>query len=579
MESKTPQFDALLDKIFEGLVPHRRVCKWKGEHKYCEGEFEITKEDIEFLKMLRVPAPNYCPTCRRMNRYAFVNSVNLYKRDNNAPGKSSKIISFVPPSSSLVVYDVESYRENFDPYTYGVIYDNSKKFLDQFFDLRSKVPQPAIIRDPSSINSEYSINGRNLKNGYYVSGGWNSENLWYCNLATDSRNVMDAFSVHFIENSYEIVSCEKCYNCSYLYFSDNCIDSNFLYDCNNCQDCFGCVNLRNKSNCIFNVQYTRDEYKEQLSNLNLKSRKSVNEIKEEFWKFVKSQPTRAERHEHANNVSGTNISNSRDCHDVFEIVNTEHVLHCDQIVGHKDSMDAAVSGGSEKLYNTIAVGSKSSNVKFSFATKFVTESEFVINCRNINNCFACIGMDNKNYCIFNRQYEKEEYYNELDKIKSSMLEKGEYGDFMPYCFSTYAYNGSIADFAFPLNKDEVENIGGLWQPETESNAVGMDLISSEDIPDCISDVDDSILTKALVCKETGKPFRITVSELEFYKTHNIPLPDVHQISRIKDRYKYLGNYRMKNGVCNMCEKKIITLYNQKEGWNLYCDECYKREIL
>lgn len=579
MESKTPKFDALLDKILEDLIPHQRICKWNGVHKYCEGEFTITKEDIEFLKMLRVPAPNFCPTCRRMNRYAFVNSVNLYKRDNNAPGKNNKIISFVPPSSPLVVYDVESYRENFDPYTYGVIYDSSKKFLEQFFDLRSKVPQPAIIRDPSSINSEYSINGRNLKNGYYVSGGWNSENLWYCNLATDSRNVMDAFSVHFIENSYEIVSCEKCYNCSYLYFSDNCIDSNFLYDCNNCQDCFGCVNLRNKSNCIFNVQYTRDEYKEQISNLNLKSRKSVNEIKEEFWKFVKSQPARAERHEHVNNVSGTNISNSRDCHDVFETVNTEHVLHCDQIVGHKDSMDAAVSGGSEKLYNTVAVGSKSSDVKFSFATKFVTESEFVINCRNINNCFACIGLDNKNYCIFNRQYEKDEYYNELDKIKSSMLEKGEYGDFLPYCFSTYAYNGSTADFAFPLNKDEVENIRGLWQSETESNAVGMDLVKPEDIPDDISDVDDSILTKALICKETGKPFRITGSELEFYKIHNIPLPDVHQISRIKDRYKFLGNYRMKNGVCNMCEKKIITLYNQKEGWNLYCDECYKREIL
>lgn len=579
MESKTPKFDALLDKIFEGLVPHKRVCKWNGQHKYCEGEFDITKEDIEFLKMLRVPAPNFCPTCRRMNRFAFVNGINLYKRDNNAPGKEGKIISFVPPDAPFIVYDVESYRENFDPYTYGTFYNESEKFLDQFWNLRLKVPQPAIIRDPSSINSEYSINGRNLKNGYYVSGGWNSENLWYCNTVTDSRNVMDSLLVHFGENSYELVSCDKSYNCKYLYFSDNCVDSSFLYDCNNCTDCFGCVNLRNKSNCIFNIQYTKEEYKKQIEEINLKSRKSINEIKKGFWSFVKSQPVRAERHERVNNVSGTNISDSKDCHDSFDTVKSEHSIHCSNIIGNHDSMDADVSGGSEKLYNNIAVGSKSSNVKFSFASKFITESEFLINCRNINNCFACIGLDNKNYCIFNRQYEKEEYYKELDRIKSSLLEKREYGDFLPYHFSTYAYNGSTADLAFPLNKEEVEKLGALWQSDTESNIGSMDTIDSDSIPDNISEVDNNILTKAFICRETGRPFRITESELEFYKVHSIPLPDVHQIRRIKDRYKYIGNFQMHNTKCNLCGKDIITMYNSNEGWNLYCDDCYKREIL
>ncbi|MFA6999569.1 MAG: hypothetical protein WC241_00460 [Candidatus Paceibacterota bacterium] len=579
METKTPKFDALLDEILESLVPHRRVCKWQGEHKYCEGKFDITKEDIEFLKMLRVPAPNYCPTCRRMNRFAFVNSINLYKRDNNAPGKGNKIISFVPPASPLIVYDLDSYIKNFDSYEYSTIYDESKTFFDQFWSLRLKVPQPAIIRDPSSINSEYSINGRDLKNGYYVSGGWRSENLWYCNTVTDSRNVMDSLFVNFGENSYEIVSCEKCYNSKYLYFSDNCINSNFLYDCNNCTDCFCCVNIRNKSNCIFNVQYTKEEYKKQISEINLKSRKSINEIKTEFWDFVKLQPIRAERHERVKNVSGTNIADSKDCHDVFDTVKSTHILHCGNVIANHDSMDANVSGGSERLYNTIAVGSKSSNVKFSFASKFITESEFLINCRNVNNCFACIGLDNKNYCIFNRQYEKDEYYKELDKVKYSFLEKGEYGDFFPLSFSTFAYNGSTSDFIFPLNKEEVDKVDGLWQSETESNAVGMDLVASEDIPDNIDDVDNSILSKALVCKETGKPFRITESELEFYRVHSIPLPDIHQIKRIKDRYKYLGNYRMNSDICNMCRKNIITMYNSKDGWNLYCDDCYKREIL
>ncbi len=579
MTSKTPKFDGALDEILDKFVPHERKCPQSEISQYCEKSFNITKEDIEFLKMLRVPAPKLCPTCRRQGRFAFVNSINLYKRNNNAPGGDDKVISFVPPASSLVVYDLESYREKFDPYAYGTFYDESKSFFNQFFDLRLKVPQPAIIRDPSNINSEYSLNGRNLKNGYYVSGGWNSENVWYSNFVTDSRSVMDCLIVHYAENSYELVSCDKCYNCRYLYFSDNCIDSKFMYDCNNCTDCLGCVNLRNKSNCIWNTQFTKEEYKKQISGINLESRDSIKQINKKFWEFVKSHPVRAERHEHVEDVSGTSISNSRNCHDVFDAVNSEHTLHCDQVLGNHDSMDATVSGGSEKLYQTIAVGSQSSNVKFSFASKFITESEFVINCRNIANCFACIGLENKSYCIFNRQYEKDEYFNELDKIKILLLDKGEYGEFFPFSFSTYAYNGSMADLAFPLDKSDTEKIGALFQLETETNAGNMEMVKSKDIPDSIKNVGDDILSKALVCSETGRPFRITESELEFYRNLKIPLPEIHQIKRIKDRYKYMGNLRMKNGNCNLCKKDIVTIYNQQNGWNLYCDDCYKKEIL
>lgn len=579
IKNKTPKFNVLLDEILEKLVPQDCECLQQNISKYCERSFKITKEDIEFYKILRVPPPKLCPTCRRQNRFAFLNTINLYKRDNNAPDKNNKIISFVPPVSPLIVYDLKSYRENFDPYSYATQYDENKNFFDQIFKLRLKVPQPAIIRDPSNINSEYSLNGRNLKNGYYVSSGWNSEDVWYSILTTDSRLVMDTCNVHFVENSYELVSCEKCYNCRYLYFSDNCIDSQFLYDCNNCTDCFGCVNLRNKSNCIWNIQYTKEEYKKQISEINLGSRDFTYKIKEKFWKFVKSHPVRAERHERVENVSGVNISNSKNCHDVSYAVDSVHLLHCDQVFGHKDSMDASVSGGSEKLYQTIGVGSKSSDVKFSFASKFILESEFVINCRNIEYCFACIGLENKSYCIFNHQYEKDKYFEELDRIKYLLLKRGEYGEFFPFLISTFAYNGSLADLTFPLSQEEVKSINGLWQIDTETDTGDMSILETQDIPDLISDVGDDILTKALICKETSKPFRIIKSELEFYRNYKIPLPNVHPNKRMKNRYKYLGNYRMYDSNCILCQKSIKTMYDPKDDWKLYCDECYKKEIL
>lgn len=577
-ETKTPQFDKLLDDMLEKLVPHERECPQKNLSQYCEGVFKITNEDIKFFKILHVPPPKCCPVCRRQKRFAFINQINLYKRPNNAPGAGNKIISYVPPVSPLIVYDIESYRNKFDPYTYGFSYNSESPFFDQFLDLRLKVPQPSIIRDPSNINSEYSINGRNLKNGYYVSGGWNSEDVWYSVTVSDSRSVMDSLLVRSVENAYELVSSEKCYNCRYLYFSDNCIDSQFLYDCNNCTECFGCVNLRNKTHCFFNEQLDKGSYEKKINELNLSKHKTISEIESRFWKFVKLQPVRASRHEQVDNVSGVNIANSKNCDDAIYVVKTEHTLHCDQLIGNKDSMDASVSGGSEKLYQTIGVGSSSANVKFSFLSKFIIESEFLINCRNVQNCFACVGLENKSYCIFNYQYEPQKYYEELDKIKTNLLKNGEYGEFPPFSFSTFAYNGSQADFVFPLNKEEVERLGALWQPDLEIDTGGIPILDKNEISDSIQDINDSILNKAILCEETNRPFRIVNSELKFYRDNKIPLPTVHPHRRIKKRFDYIGNYRMYDGICESCGKEIKTFYKPKQDWRLFCDECYKKEV-
>ena len=65
--------------------------------------------------------------------------------------------------------------------------------------------------------------------------------------------------------------------------------------------------------------------------------------------------------------------------------------------------------------------------------------------------------------------------------------------------------------------------------------------------------------------------KIVLSNSEIY------YPD--HTKMVADRYKYLGNFKMNNSSCNICQKKIITMYDLNEGWNLYCDDCYKREIL
>ena len=579
MDSKTPQFDTRLNEILENLIPGEHECAQKDISKYCEIKFKITEEDIEYYKMLKVPPPKCCPTCRKQRRFAFVNRIHYYKRKNDAPGTKENIISYVSPVSPLVVYDLDYYRsDKWDPLSFSMEYNSNNSFIDQFYNLRLGVPQYAIVRDPSSVNSEYSLNGRNLKNGYLVSGGNDSENVWYSIYINSSREIMDCQSLKNCEQCYEVVKASNLNLCAFCYFSKDCISSRFLYDCKNCQDCFGCVNLHNKKYCFFNEQLSKEDYERNVSLLGLDSRSNLLKTKDLFWKFVKENPVRANRSINAVNSFGALITNSNNCQNVITCENSENVRYSDMTMSVRDSMDIYAAGGSELLYETAAVGSDCANVKFSFGSKYIIGSEFLINCHNCQYCFACIGFENKKYCILNKQYAPEEYFVELDRIKSSLLEKGEYGELFPVKFSPFAYNSSEADLSYPLSKEEIESLGSYYQPEIDINTQGLNILETEEIPDSINDVADDITDMALICGESKRPFRIIKSELEFYRKYKLPLPSVHPLLRMKNYFKYLGSNLVYQGTCKKCGIKLETIYQEEDGWNPYCEKCYQAVV-
>ncbi len=579
--SKTPQFDSLLDNIFTDLVPHIRTCRQKGASKFCEEEFEIIAKDIEFLTMLRVPPPTLCPTCRRQKRFSFVNRCYFYKRPNNAPGAGGiPMISNVPPNSPFVVYDLEYYRSpNWDPGTYAVAYDENSLFFKQFMDLRLKVPQPGILRHPTNINYEYSLNGKNSKNVYCSSGIFDSEDVWYTTFATYVRQVMDSQKIYRSENVYEGIFSGHVSNCRFVYYSNDCIDSQFLYDCRNCQDCFGCVNLRNKTYCWFNEQLTKEEYKKRLAKLKLDTISGLKEMKSLFWGFVRSHPVLASRSMQAIDSDGVVIVNCKDCTKCVSVEKSEHERYCDSTISHKDSMDLYASGASQLMYESAGSGGQCANVKFAVISKSCVDCEYVINCSNCQNCFGCIALENKKYCILNRQYEPEEYFKELDKIKLKMLIEGEYGEFLPYRFSAFAYNGSDVDVAYSVSEDEVAKLDALWQEYIEIDTTGLKTISASELPNSINDVTDDILSFAIICEVTGKPFRVIKTELDFYRRYKLPLPTIHTYERTKQKFAYMGNHLMRKDVCESCAKGLETIYPKGEGWRLYCEECFRSEVL
>src|SRR3989338_9805543 len=122
---------------------------------------------------------------------------------------------------------------------------------------------------------------------------------------------------------------------------------------------------------------------------------------------------------------GENNTNCDWCDDAWESKNcylTRSFLKCENVsYGHrvievKDSLDIVYSSNLQNSYDCLFCYS-SFNLNFSENSKDCIESYFLFDCRNCQNCFMCWNLRNKQYCIRNKQYIKEEYEKELKNIK------------------------------------------------------------------------------------------------------------------------------------------------------------------
>lgn len=279
------------------------------------------------------------------------------------------------------------------------------------------------------------------------------------------------------------------------------------------------------------------------------------------------------------NVFGVNIKNSKNLYDVTDANKSEHVRHADGVLSHKDSMDFLLSGGnSSLLYMDTNIGSQSSKVKFSISSKFCVDCEFIFNSKNLTNCFMCFGLQNKSYCILNKQYSETEYFKIIDEIKFEMLRKGEYGDGVGFEFSAQAYNFSLGQISYPLSDAQIIKLGGYVAKEPETNVGDIEIIKYDDLPKTIDKISDDILNKAILCKKSGRPFRIIASELEFYRRMKLPIPSVHPLLRIEERLNFAKTAKKYKDKCKKCEKEIESLFDPNEEFLVYCEKCYQQEV-
>ena len=82
-------------------------------------------------------------------------------------------------------------------------------------------------------------------------------------------------------------------------------------------------------------------------------------------------------------------------------------------------------------------------------------------CHNCRHCFCCVGLKIASYCIFNKQYTKEEYEKLVPKIIEQMNKMPyvnhignsyAYGEFYPIELSPFGYNETLAMEDVALSK-------------------------------------------------------------------------------------------------------------------------------
>ena len=573
------------------MEAQKKICQ------NCKQDFVIEPEDFNFYEKIKVPPPTFCPECRLQRRMAWRNERTLHRNKCGKTGKS--LISCFSAESPFTVYERDIWwGDEWDPTNYGMEYNFSQPFFTQFRELLEKVPHPNLFIG-KCVDTFYGNYIGEFRNSYLVSASWAGDNIAYGSRCNNCKDCMDMFTVKDCEFSYDDVSSSKCYETFFSHNADSCTSSCFLYDCRNCINCFGCTSLRNKSNCMWNEQFTKEEYDKKLKELDIGSFENFKTAQQKFEKLKLNAIRRFANIVNSVNVSGDDIFHANNCHYCFAI--SDEMKDCKYMInavqGLKDSYDGYGTGAnSELLYEGMDSGVNGARQLFTLTVWECLNTEYSINCHGCNNIFGCTGLRNRSYCIFNKQYGKEEFKKLREQIIEQMGKvpyidkKGNvyrYGEYFPVEISPFGYNETVSQDYFPLSKEKILKNGFSYiekeNPEYKAT------ITSQDLPDHIKDTDENIFKAVIECESCKRPYKIIQNEHIFLKRFSLPLPHKCFECRHQERFKKVNSPKIYHRLCmcdkenhfhgtEKCEIEFETSYAPDRPEIVYCEKCYQQEV-
>ena len=588
--------------------------------KYCADEYALYDLEKEVLDQQWFCYPDFCPTCRFRLLYSYLNDRHLYRRKDSETGED--IISIMSEHASWKVIEAKRHKQMMaDDFGLAYAKDISQDVFQDFFSLFADMPRPSRMIYPALENAEYS------------SHSWWSTNIYlsFC-VFQDCEHVYNSFRV--LGKCKNIFSCvdvqnwsENLYQCrmintsSEISFGVNIKDSSYLLFCRNitnCTECLFCCNQAGKSHMIRNQQYSPDDYKTKKQELmeQVSKRDGFQKLTAMYKEFLQEKLIEpAVNIQNCEGVTGDNMYYGQNCVNSYMWIGNKECVNT--ILTGNDDQDTMV-----RLVNSIESGQHCENVVgcCSFGQQ-IYNLFFVIGCTTSTNCYYgidleqceecmfCIWLQNKKHCILNKQYDKETYFEKKKEIIEHTQQQWSRWSFLPWESSKFPYNDTVSYYYFKIHaiiwsdgRKEIINEHAKWTVTvhtddfisdatldlggSETIAItrrtqdkeinvpeGMETILAKDIPN-IAEVDTTILEKAIICEETGRPFRIMKQELEFLQRKGLPLPTTHNEWRVQQLIDERPTFDLYVAQSDLSWEDMLSVYEDTDK-KVYSYEEYK----
>ncbi len=504
------------------MAPTTKTCTVSGK------VFTIDERDLAFYAKINVPLPTLCPEERERRRWAWRGKNFHIRKCDKCQGPAMSYFS--PNINTIKTYCETCFLGDEAVTDLEADFDFSRPFFEQFMELYYQVPKNAGNIGHENQNSQYIICSCRNRDCYLVDETDECQDCAFCYNVQNCKDIIASIYVRDSEIGYQLKKAENCYAC---FFSENifhCHNSAFLKNCRSCRHCLFCTDLNSKEYHIFNKPVSKEEYEKYWQFIFSHNRQNLAEAQTKWAEFLKANPTSDQVMVQAEGCSGNYITNSKDCQDCYFIDNCRDCRYCSEIHHSKDCYDISIYEG-ELMYETLHAGPKGYGNYFCQLMWFCSDVYYSIECWNSKDCFGCTGLKNRQYCILNKQYSKDEYFALRDKIIAHMRETGEYGEFFPTKYSPHAYNHTMAQRFYPSSGNEAANFGMSWDDDWEAKLRKLATPLETNIPENPQLVTH---TETFKCAETGKDFRFIPTELAFYQKWGLPCPTNDPLIRLEN---------------------------------------------
>ncbi len=524
-------------------MPITRTCRISGK------EFIITDEDLAFYEKISptigwekffIPPPTLCPEERLRRRLSWRGMYQLYKSTCVITGKD--IISFYPPNHPYkAIEQALWWSDEIDNISSGMDYDFSRSFSEQYSLLLQTAYLPCLSNSYSTNeNSEYVNGTNNIKDCYLVFNVASSEDCEYSESVYFSHDIFDSYFIRESESCFDSIGLIRCSHCLSLEESEDCRNVDFSYNMRGCSDCLLCHGQSNKKYLIKNIAYTEEEYFEEKKKYqNTLWVYDYRNLQVLFATMKKEENIEKVINYGSENITGNHLSNCSNVHYATDVVDSKNCRYVNTLWKSEDVYDCFSWWYTlENAYECVAVGSDASGVMGCYAVWTNTSRMYYCySCYACSDCIGCVWLKNKSFCILNKQYSKEEYEDRAKKIIKNMIRDKEWWEYVSPEFSPWWYNETVAQDYFSLTKEEVLKMWYQWNDYLPPRPEAKKYIPASRLPESIDDIPDDILSWAIECEISGKYFKITRPELDFYRKHHLPIPKKHYDVRRKERFE------------------------------------------